>query len=234
MIGHLILISAQVQSKAGVPVLEGITFGVFSRIQGGAAGLFRSMAGTWSELLRAARRPGRERGAAPAGRRPRSPPSGAAGAGLTSRAAAGDARPPREHDASDAGGRSDRRQPQSRADDGDRQPRQRGRRPGRHGGDRAEGRGRPRRRARWPRTRRACSSSSTATPPWARSASARGPEGWPSASTATRRSAWSSSRTWPTSRPATSSSRRASTASIPRDSPSARWRSPSAARASTA
>jgi rod shape-determining protein MreC len=51
MIGHLILISAQVQSKAGVPVLEGITFGVFSRIQGGAAGLFRSMAGTWTSYV---------------------------------------------------------------------------------------------------------------------------------------------------------------------------------------
>jgi rod shape-determining protein MreC len=51
MIGHLILISAQVQSKAGVPVLEGITFGVFSRIQGGAAGLFRSGAGTWSSYV---------------------------------------------------------------------------------------------------------------------------------------------------------------------------------------
>lgn len=48
MIGHLILISAQVQSKAGVPVLEGVTFGVFSRLQGGAAGLFRGVAGTWN------------------------------------------------------------------------------------------------------------------------------------------------------------------------------------------
>lgn len=47
MIGHLILISAQVQSKAGVPVLEGITFGVFSRIQGGAAGFFRGIGDTW-------------------------------------------------------------------------------------------------------------------------------------------------------------------------------------------
>ena len=37
MVGHLILISAQVQSKAGVPVLEAVTFGVFSRVQGGAA-----------------------------------------------------------------------------------------------------------------------------------------------------------------------------------------------------
>ena len=51
MIGHLILISAQVQSKAGVPVLEGVTFGVFSRIQGGAAGLFRGIGGTWNSYF---------------------------------------------------------------------------------------------------------------------------------------------------------------------------------------
>jgi rod shape-determining protein MreC len=41
------LISAQVQSKAGVPVLEGVTFGVFSRFQGGAAGVLRGIGGTW-------------------------------------------------------------------------------------------------------------------------------------------------------------------------------------------
>ena len=51
MIGHLILISAQVQSKAGVPVLEGITFGVFSRIQGGAAGSIRGIGNIWSSYV---------------------------------------------------------------------------------------------------------------------------------------------------------------------------------------
>jgi rod shape-determining protein MreC len=51
MIGHLILISAQVQSKAGVPVLEGITFGVFSRLQGGAAGFFRGIGGVWTNYV---------------------------------------------------------------------------------------------------------------------------------------------------------------------------------------
>jgi rod shape-determining protein MreC len=51
MIGHLILISAQVQSKAGVPVLEGVTFGVFSRLQGGAAGFFRSIGDTWGSYV---------------------------------------------------------------------------------------------------------------------------------------------------------------------------------------
>jgi rod shape-determining protein MreC len=51
MIGHLILISAQVQSKAGVPVLEGITFGVFSRLQGGAAGFFRGIGNVWGNYV---------------------------------------------------------------------------------------------------------------------------------------------------------------------------------------
>ncbi len=51
MIFHLILISAQVQSKAGVPVLEGITFGVFSRLQGGAASVIRGVGGTWSSYV---------------------------------------------------------------------------------------------------------------------------------------------------------------------------------------
>jgi rod shape-determining protein MreC len=51
MVGHLILISAQVQSKTGVPVLEGVTFGVFSRIQGAVAGVFRGVGGTWTNYF---------------------------------------------------------------------------------------------------------------------------------------------------------------------------------------
>jgi rod shape-determining protein MreC len=51
MVGHLILISAQVQSKAGVPVLEGLTFGVFSRIQGGAASIFHGIGGAWTNYV---------------------------------------------------------------------------------------------------------------------------------------------------------------------------------------
>jgi len=39
LVGHLILISAQVQSRAGVPVLEAVTFGLFSRVQNGAASI---------------------------------------------------------------------------------------------------------------------------------------------------------------------------------------------------
>ena len=51
MVFHLILISAQVQSKAGVPVLEGLTFGVFSRLQSGAASVIRAVTGTYSNYV---------------------------------------------------------------------------------------------------------------------------------------------------------------------------------------
>jgi rod shape-determining protein MreC len=37
LVGHLVLISAQVQSRSGVPVLEAVTFGFFSRVQGALA-----------------------------------------------------------------------------------------------------------------------------------------------------------------------------------------------------
>ena len=37
MFGHVILISAQVNSRQGVPVLESVTFGVFSEVQRGTS-----------------------------------------------------------------------------------------------------------------------------------------------------------------------------------------------------
>ena len=46
LVGHLILISAQVQSRSGVPVLEAVTFGLFSRVQAGAGGASWTSAGT--------------------------------------------------------------------------------------------------------------------------------------------------------------------------------------------
>lgn len=51
MIFHLILISAQVQSRAGVPVLEGVTFGIFSRLQSGASSVVRGITGTWNNYV---------------------------------------------------------------------------------------------------------------------------------------------------------------------------------------
>ena len=38
MLGHILLISAQVNSKSGVPILEAVTFGVFSEVQRGLSG----------------------------------------------------------------------------------------------------------------------------------------------------------------------------------------------------
>ena len=51
MLGHLILISAQVQSKTGVPVLETVTFGFFSRIQGAASALVGGVRGGWGNYV---------------------------------------------------------------------------------------------------------------------------------------------------------------------------------------
>lgn len=51
MLGHLILISAQVQSKSGVPVLESVTFGFFSRVQGAAAAVLDGVRGGWGNYV---------------------------------------------------------------------------------------------------------------------------------------------------------------------------------------
>jgi len=45
--GQVVLISAQVQSKAGVPVLEAVTFGAFSRVQGGVASVIHGVRNVW-------------------------------------------------------------------------------------------------------------------------------------------------------------------------------------------
>jgi rod shape-determining protein MreC len=51
LVGHLILISAQVQSKSGVPVLESVTFGVFSRVQGATFGVFGGVRDLWGNYV---------------------------------------------------------------------------------------------------------------------------------------------------------------------------------------
>jgi rod shape-determining protein MreC len=51
MVGHLILISAQVQSKSGVPVLESVTFGVFSRVQRATAWVVDGVRGGWGNYV---------------------------------------------------------------------------------------------------------------------------------------------------------------------------------------
>lgn len=51
VVGHIILISSQVQSRAGVPVLEAVTFGAFARLQQGAAGGVKSVRDVWGSYL---------------------------------------------------------------------------------------------------------------------------------------------------------------------------------------
>lgn len=55
---QLILISAQVQSKTGVPVFQAVTFGVFARVQGGTTGALHGLRDFWGNYfwLRGVRR----------------------------------------------------------------------------------------------------------------------------------------------------------------------------------
>jgi rod shape-determining protein MreC len=48
VLGHIILISAQVNSSAGVPLLEVVTFGAFAEVQRGAAGITGGIRDAWS------------------------------------------------------------------------------------------------------------------------------------------------------------------------------------------
>ena len=48
VLGHIILISAQVNSSTGVPLLETITFGAFAEVQRGAARVTGSIRDAWS------------------------------------------------------------------------------------------------------------------------------------------------------------------------------------------
>src|SRR5512132_4308552 len=51
MLGHVILISAQVQSKSGVRVLEAVTFGIFSRVQNGASSVIHGVRNAWGGYI---------------------------------------------------------------------------------------------------------------------------------------------------------------------------------------
>jgi rod shape-determining protein MreC len=48
ILGHILLISAQVNSRAGVPVLEQITFGIFSEVQRGMSSGVSGVRSAWS------------------------------------------------------------------------------------------------------------------------------------------------------------------------------------------
>jgi rod shape-determining protein MreC len=48
MLGHVILISAQVNARTGVPILEAVTFGVFGQLQRGVSGGTSGIRRVWS------------------------------------------------------------------------------------------------------------------------------------------------------------------------------------------
>ena len=48
MLGHILLISAQVNSKSGVPILESVTFGAFSEVQRAASSLTGGVHNAWT------------------------------------------------------------------------------------------------------------------------------------------------------------------------------------------
>jgi len=47
MVGHLVLISAQVNTKSGVPVLSAVTFGAFAGVQRAGSAVVGAVTGTW-------------------------------------------------------------------------------------------------------------------------------------------------------------------------------------------
>jgi rod shape-determining protein MreC len=51
VVGHLILISAQVNTNRGVPVLEAVTFGVFAEVQRAASSAVGSVRGVWENYF---------------------------------------------------------------------------------------------------------------------------------------------------------------------------------------
>jgi hypothetical protein len=146
MIGHLILISAQVQSKAGVPVLEGVDVRCVFRVRAARRTVSAASAAR-GELRRPPRRLGENE------RCDKQVPTlevrlqEQRALAHASRAAAGAARTSSEHGAPDARGRGHRGNPNPGLMTVTIEPRQPRRRAGRHGGDCAQGRRRPRRRA---------------------------------------------------------------------------------------
>ena len=46
-VGHIILISAQVTSRSGVPLLQAVVFGAFAEVQRATTGAVRAVWGVW-------------------------------------------------------------------------------------------------------------------------------------------------------------------------------------------
>jgi rod shape-determining protein MreC len=51
ILGQVLLISAQVNSRSGVPVIESVTFGVFSEVQRGLSGGFLGIRRVWTDYV---------------------------------------------------------------------------------------------------------------------------------------------------------------------------------------
>lgn len=51
IVGHVLLISAQVNSKSGVPILEAVTFGVFAELERSTAAVTGSVRHAWSDYV---------------------------------------------------------------------------------------------------------------------------------------------------------------------------------------
>jgi rod shape-determining protein MreC len=51
IIGHIILISAQVNTERGVPLLEAVTFGAFAEVQRGASSMIGGVRTSWDDYL---------------------------------------------------------------------------------------------------------------------------------------------------------------------------------------
>jgi rod shape-determining protein MreC len=50
-LGQILLVSAQVNSKSGVPVIESVTFGIFSEVQRGLSGGFLGIRNVWTGYI---------------------------------------------------------------------------------------------------------------------------------------------------------------------------------------
>ena len=51
VVAHIILISAQVTTKTGAPVLEAVAFGIFSEVQRAGVGVVNAFTGLWTSYL---------------------------------------------------------------------------------------------------------------------------------------------------------------------------------------
>ncbi|MDQ3213200.1 MAG: rod shape-determining protein MreC [Acidobacteriota bacterium] len=51
MMGHIFLISVQVQSKSGVPMLQAVTFGAFAQVQGGTSSVLHGGRSFWGNYI---------------------------------------------------------------------------------------------------------------------------------------------------------------------------------------